>query len=154
MIHLRALIFWGLLSLTSTVLLGAEQASIVKVLPHLLDLKGRASLAPGLFQRDNYQGQLRKDPKLVSGMRFNIQWKAKGVPADELSLKVWLKTSGRSPNDPLELTAPVRGNRKWGRWSAVPYDGKLFKDNGQVLAWKVELMRGETPLATQTSFLW
>jgi hypothetical protein len=152
--RLRALIVWGLVSLTSTVLLGADQASIVKVLPHLLDLKGKASLAPGLFQRDAYQGQLRKDPKLVSGMRFNVQWKAKGIPADELVLKVRLKTSGRSPNDPLELTAPIRGNRKWGRWSSLYYDGNLFKDNGQVLAWKVELLRGETPLATQTSFLW
>jgi len=152
--RLRALIIWGLLSLTSTALLGADEASIVKVLPHLLDLKGKASLSPGLFQRDAYQSQLRKDPELVSGMRFNVQWKAKGIPADELVLKVWLKTSRRSPNDPLELTAPVRGNRKWGRWSSISYDGNLFKDNGQVLAWKVELLRGETPLATQTSFLW
>lgn len=150
----RPLIVWVLLTLTTTTLLVAEEASIVKVLPHLLDLRGRASLAPGLFQRDAYQGQLRKDPNQVSGMRFNIQWRAKGVPTKELVLKVWLKTSGRSPNDPLELTAPVDGNRRWGRWSAVPYDGKLFTDHGQVLAWKVELRRGETPLATQTSFLW
>jgi hypothetical protein len=153
-IRLRALIIWGLLSLTSGALLGADKASIVKVLPHLLDLQGKASLAPGLFQRDAYQGQLRKDPKRVSGMRFNVQWKAKGIPADELMLKVWLKTSGRSPNDPLQLTAPIRGNRKLGRWSSVYYDGKLFTDNGQVLAWKVELLHGETSLATQTSFLW
>ncbi len=152
--RLIALIVWGLLSLACTVPLRAEEASITKVLPHLLDLKGRNSLAPGLFQRDAYQGQLRKDPKLVSGMRFNVQWKAKGIPAEELVLRILLKTSGRSPNDPLELTSPVRRNRKWGRWSAVPYDGKLFQDNGQVLAWKVVLLRGETPLATQTSFLW
>lgn len=154
MIALRALIVVGLLSLTSSVLFGAEKASIVKVLPHLLDLKGKASLAPGLFQRDAYQGQLRKDPKLVSGMRFNVQWKAKGIPSDDLVIRVWLKTSGRSPNDPLELKAPVRGNRKWGHWSAVAYDGKLFQDNGQVLAWKVELLQGEKPVAAQTSFLW
>lgn len=151
---LRAVILWGLLPLISAVLVRAEEASIVKVLPHLLDLKGKASLAPGLFQRDAYQAQLRKDPKQVSGMRFNIQWKAKGVPSDELVIRVWLKTSGRNPNDPLEIKAPVRGNRKWGRWSAVAYDGKAFQDNGQVLAWKAELLRGETPLATQTSFLW
>jgi len=150
----RALIVWVLLTLTSVTHSVAKEASIVKVLPHLLDLRGRASLAPGLFQRDAYQGQLRKDPKQVSGMRFNIQWRAKGVPIKELVLKVWLKTAGRNPNDPLELTVPIRGNRRWGRWSAVPYDGKLFTDNGQVLAWKVELRRGETPLATQTSFLW
>ena len=87
-------------------------------------------------------------------MRFNIQWRARGIPAKELVLKVWLKTAGRNPNEPLELTAPIRGNRRWGRWSAVPDDGKLFTENGQVLAWKVELRRGETPLATQTSFLW
>lgn len=154
MIRLRSLIVWSLLFLSSITLLGAEQASIVKVLPHLLDQKGRASLAPGLFQRDAYQGRLRKDPSLVSGVRFNVQWKAKGIPADELVIKVWLKTSGRSPNNPLELSAPIRGNRRWGRWSTVRYDGKLFADNGQVMAWKVELRRGETPVATQTSFLW
>lgn len=154
MSRLRTLLLCVLVTLPSTALLGGDEASIVKVLPHLLDLKGRASLAPGLFQRDAYQGQLRKDPKLVSGMRFNVLWKAKGIPADELELKVWLKTSGRSPNDPLELTAPLHGTRKWGRWSSVAYDGTLFKDNGQVLAWKVELRRGETPVASQTSFLW
>ncbi len=154
MIRFRALLVCLLFSLTYAVTLGAEEATIVKVLPHLLDLRGRASLAPGLFQRDAYQGQLRKDPSQVSGMRFNIQWKAKGIPAKELVLKIWLKTAGRNPNEPLELTAPIRGNRRWGQWSAVPYDGKLFTDNGQVLAWKVELRRGETPLATQTSFLW
>lgn len=154
MILSRALIVWVLLTLTSVTHSVADEASIVKVLPHFLDLRGRASLAPGLFQRDAYQGQLRMDPKQVSGMRFNIQWKAKGIPAKELVLKVWLKTAGRNPNEPLELTAPIRGNRRWSRWSAVPYDGKLFTDNGQVLAWKVELRRGETPLATQTSFLW
>ena len=154
MTRFRSLILCGLIFLTSPILLGGDEASVIKVLPHLLDLKGRASLAPGLFQRDAYQGQLRKDPKLVSGMRFNVQWKAKGIPADELVIKVSLKTSGRSPNDPLEFTAPVRGNRKWGRWSSIAYDGQLFKDNGQVLAWKVELRRGETSVATQTSFLW
>ena len=154
MTRLRSLILCGLIFLTSPILHGGDKASIIKVLPHQLDLKGRASLAPGLFQRDAYQGQLRKDPKLVSGMRFNVQWKAKGIPADELVIKVSLKTSGRSPNDPLELTPPVRGNRKWGRWSSIAYDGQLFKDNGQVLAWKVELRRGETSVATQTSFLW
>lgn len=154
MMRLHALFFWGLLSMASTVLLVAEEVSIVKVLPHLVDLKGRTSLAPGLFPRDAYQSQLRRDTKLVSGMRFNVQWKAKGIPADELAIRVWLKTSGRKPNDPLELKAPVRGKRKWGRWSAITYDGNLFKDNGQVLAWKVELLHGDRPLAMQASFLW
>lgn len=132
---------------------GGEPA-VRKVLPHLLDHKGRISVAPGLFERDAYQRQLRENPDQVSGVRFDIQWKAKGIPEEELKLRVWVRTAKRDPHQPLQLEAPIAGNRRWGGWSSVTLQGEEYQQAGEILAWRVVLYQGEVALAEQNSFLW
>src|SRR6266487_1579977 len=71
--------------------LSAASGSVIKVLPHFLDIKGRHTITPNLFERDSYQVYLRKNPKLRSGMRFDIQWKSKGAVSNALKLKVEMR---------------------------------------------------------------
>ncbi|MBN9689837.1 MAG: hypothetical protein J0M24_06335 [Verrucomicrobia bacterium] len=111
-------------------------------------------MAPGLFERDAYQRQLRDNPSQVSGVRFDIQWKAKGIPEDELKLRVWIRTAKREPHQPLQLEAPIAGNRRWGGWSSVTLQGEEYQRAGEILAWRVVLYQGEVALAEQNSFLW
>src|SRR5438876_12384074 len=51
---------------------------VIKVLPEFLDLQGRSSLAPSLYERDAYQAVLREHPERRAGIRFYVQWKTKG----------------------------------------------------------------------------
>ena len=53
---------------------------VIKVLPHFLDLKGRAALSPSLYDRDVYQVILRDHPERRSGIRFDMQWRTKPKP--------------------------------------------------------------------------
>src|SRR5256885_6498812 len=71
----------------------AATARIIKVLPHLLDRKGRHTLSPSLYERDAYQGFLRKNPDQCSGLRFDVQWKAKRVDWSQLKLRVEIRGS-------------------------------------------------------------
>ena len=52
----------------------AATGKVIKVLPQFLDLKGRHSLSPSLYDRDAYQAQLRDTKTNISGMRFAVQW--------------------------------------------------------------------------------
>src|SRR5687767_16014534 len=54
----------------------AAEPRVIKVLTHLIDAQGRNALAPSLYERDAYQLHLRSNPALVSGMRFDVQFKA------------------------------------------------------------------------------
>ena len=69
----------------------AATGRIIKVLPHLLDLQGHHALSPSLYDRDAYQARLRQHPDLVSGIRFDVQWKAKGPMSAPLSVIVEMR---------------------------------------------------------------
>src|SRR5689334_25337849 len=64
---------------------------VIKVLPHFLDLKGRAALSPSLYDRDAYQVELRDHPEKRSGIRFDMQWKTRGAVWSDLKLRVELR---------------------------------------------------------------
>ena len=49
------------------------------MLPHYLDKEGRHTLSPSLYERDAYQAILRQNPEKRGGMRFDVQWKARGA---------------------------------------------------------------------------
>lgn len=127
---------------------------ILKVLTHLLDEQGRSSVSPGLFERDAYQQQLRENPERVSGVRFDIQWKARGHAPEQLRLRIWARTTKRDPHQPLLLESDLEGNRRWGGWSSVLLTGEPFEKAGEILAWRVVLLDGDQEIAEQKSFLW
>jgi len=60
----------------------AVTGKVVKVLPFFLDAQGRIAKSPSLFDRDVYQAYLREHTNEVSGVRFDVLWKA-GKSADE-----------------------------------------------------------------------
>ena len=58
--------------LIATVASQAAEGKIIKVLPHLLDKKGRHTLSPSLYERDAYQAKLRTHPEDISALRFDV----------------------------------------------------------------------------------
>jgi hypothetical protein len=130
---------------------GAE-AKIIKVLPHLLDRDGRHSLSPSLYERDAYQAFLRKNPNLCSGLRFDIQWKAKRAAGDQVLLRVEIR--GSKEATPVVLEQPARRNRSHSRWNSLRMDGDAYRKIGKVIAWRATVWESDQLLAEQRSFLW
>src|SRR5688572_14495371 len=94
----------------------AESAKVIKVLPHFLDLKGRHTVNPSLFDRDAYQQDLRTTPTNRSALRFDIQWKARGY--DELTLRIDLKgMRGKEPTA-TNLQQRVTSGR-FSKWTGL-----------------------------------
>ena len=130
----------------------AATARIVKVLPHLLDRAGRHTLSPGLYERDAYQVFLRKNPDQCSGLRFDVQWKAKRVDWARLKLRVEIR--GSKEATPFVLAHPVERNHWYNRWSSLTFGGESYRTAGEVIAWRATLWEGDKLLAEQKSFLW
>lgn len=131
----------------------AAEPEIVKVLPHLLDLKGRNALAPSLYERDAYQVFLRENPDEVSALRFDIQWKApKKQGAYTIKLEVRAENTGLTTPRLFEVKVPREGF--FSSWSSILLDKKTYAEIGSVIAWRASLWDGDTQLAAQESFLW
>jgi hypothetical protein len=147
-------VFIALLTLSGAVAHAAE-GRIYKVLPQYLDLKGRASLTPSLYDRDAYQAKLRKTPAERSGLSFRIQWKAKVPETEALTVKVQVR--GVAEGDlPKEITLPleVHQHHYYSHWASINLQGAEYKSFGEVTAWRVTLWDGDQLLAEQKSFLW
>ncbi len=129
-------------------------AKIIKVLPTFLDMKGRHALSPSLYERDAYQALLRKDKKLISGMRFDVQWKASSAVSEKLVLRLELRVSNAHEAKPIILEQEVSRKKRGSRWSRLIMDGEKFHETGAVLAWRATLLDAGTPAAQRTSFLW
>ena len=132
----------------------AASPRILKVLPHYLDLEGRQSVSPSLFERDAYQATLRKSPALCSGLRFDVQWKAPGVPNEAVTMRLEMRTSKKFDAKPFVKEQPVTSRGFFSRWSAVTVEGDAFKEMGEVVAWRITLWREGAQIAEQKSFLW
>ncbi len=135
--------------------LAADSAHIIKVLPHYLDEKGRHSLSPSLYERDAYQALLRNQPEKVTALRFDVNWKARGLKrSDRPVLKLELRSSQRDLSNPLVLERTVRPPRMFRAWSSLRLEGDAYRDFGQMIAWRATLWRGQEMLAELKSFLW
>jgi hypothetical protein len=131
----------------------AGDARIVKVLPHLLDAKGRQSLSPSLYERDAYQVYLREHPIEISALRFDVQWKA--LKSDQpLKLKVEVRGSKSDLSTPVAFETEVKPPQIFSKWSAITIEKKIYEQIGEIIAWKVTLWEGSEKIAEQESFLW
>ena len=150
---------WICLSLVAwlAVALSAPAATgrVLKVLPQFLDLKGRNSLTPSLYERDNYQALLLRSTNLCSGMRFHVQWKARGEASSPVKLVLELRGVARG-DYPKRLTRekPVQPGGWFSHWAEFDLLGEEYKDFGRVTAWRVTLWEGTLLLGEQKSFLW
>lgn len=133
----------------------AATGRVIKVLPQFLDLKGRNSVSPGLFERDSYQTFLRDHTNQCSGIRFAVQWKSKGAPAAPLKLQVQIHgvAHGNYPEQRV-LELPVKPGGWFSRWSSLDLTGSDYKELGKVTAWRVTLWEGTKLIGEQKSFLW
>lgn len=132
----------------------AASGKVIKVLPHLLDAQGRHTLSPSLYDRDAYQAELRKNPAKCSGVRFDIQWRARGAAKETAVLRVEMRgtAKGNIPSETkLETTVTITGT---GHWAALKLDGEKYKNFGEVTAWRVTLWSGDELIGEQKSFLW
>jgi hypothetical protein len=129
-------------------------ARVIKVLPHFLDQDGRHSLYPSLYERDAYQAFLRAHPAQQSGIRFDVQWKARGASAGNLTLRLELRFLGSDEGKPRVLEKVVKPSRWFSRWSALTLDGEEFKGLGRMTAWRAVLLDEGVVLTELKSFLW
>jgi len=132
----------------------AATGRVAKVLPHFLDLQGRHTLSPSLFDRDAYQKRLREQPELRSALRFDIHWRSRGVAPDaKMKLRVELRGIARGD---LRGTVALEqaGRPATSRWDAVLFEGEAYRAIGEVTAWRVTLWDGDQLLGEQKSFLW
>jgi hypothetical protein len=139
----------------NTMAVSGAEGRIVKVLPHFLDRDGRHELLPDLYQRDAYQFFLRTHPESRSGIRYDIQWKAKGPASTRLILRAELRgiTEGVFPRQlALEKTVVAKGRSS--RWTALTLIGEDYAQFGEVTAWRVTLWENGQLLGEQRSFLW
>jgi hypothetical protein len=137
-----------------TLPVGAAAGRVIKVLPQFLDLKGRNSISPSLYDRDAYQAYLRQHPEERSARRFYVQWKGKSDAGNTLKLRVELRgvTEGNFPRQKT-LEVEVKSS-SWSHWAELTLAGEDYKSFGEVTAWRATLWDGETLLDEQKSFLW
>ncbi len=133
---------------------GFPTGKVIKVLPHLLDAQGRHTLSPSLYDRDAYQADLRKNPAKVSGIRFDVRWKASGPAKQTAVVRVEVRgpAKGNLPSE-LRLETTVEMG-SWSHWAVLKLDGQQYKDFGEITAWRVTLWTGDELLSEQKSFLW
>ena len=133
---------------------GAAEAKIIKVLPHVLDEKGRHTLSPSLYERDAYQVHLRAHPELISALRFDIQYKGpRPAPAD-LTMRIELRGSKLGMDKSETFQAPVKPTGRFAKWAAITLSRDDYQRIGEIIAWRVTLWNGDFILAEQESFLW
>ena len=141
----------SLIVLASAIVANAESAKVIKVLPHLLDLKGRSAVHPSLFDRDAYQQELRASHTNRSAIRFDIQWKAK----DYEGLTLRIQAKGMKGKEPREET--LEQSLKPGtfsKWTGLTLSGERYQKFGDLVSWRATLLNGTNVVAEQKSFLW
>jgi hypothetical protein len=131
----------------------ADDAKILKVLPHFLDAKGRHTLSPSLYERDAYQARLRNHPELVSGLRFDVQWKPRGSKGKDLKLRLELR-GGKADSKPMTIEEKVKAKGLFTTWSKLSMSKQQFQTLGGITAWRATLWDGEKMLNESKSFLW
>lgn len=144
------------MTLGNTWPLAAATGSLLKVLPEFLDLKGRNSLSPSLYERDVYQATLREHRERRSGMRFYIQWKSREPVWEPMLVRLELRgiAQGNLPRQlTLERPVPNPGGAL-SHWVDITLSGNAYKDFGSVTAWRVTLWEGQKLVGRQQSFLW
>jgi hypothetical protein len=141
-------------SLSAAVASDTATGRIVKVLPLLLDLKGREAISPSLYDRDAYQAYLRQHTNEISTVRFDVLWKASNVGSAKLKLRVELRGVGLN-NLPRQFTLEQGVTPKYFRsWTSLVLGSADYKSFGAIVAWRVTLRSGDRMLGEQKSFLW
>lgn len=127
---------------------------VVKVLPLFLDTNNEVAPSPSLFDRDAYQAYLRRHPQDISGIRFDVDWRAHNARSAKLTLRLELRGIGAAglptQMELLRLVTP----RFFHHWTSLTLNGPAYKQFGALAAWRATLWDGRRLLGEQESFLW
>lgn len=139
------------LLLAGTTVHAGDSGKVLKVLPQYLDLKGRASLSPSLYDRDAYQAKLRANPALRSGIIFHVRWQTE----KDLTLRVEARGIVRNKQrSEVTLEQAVHKHGGFGNWTKHTITGEDFKKLETLTAWRVSLWDGQQMVSEYKSFLW
>jgi hypothetical protein len=127
---------------------------LLKVLPFFLDQQGHIANSPSLFDRDAYQAFLRINTNKISGMRFDVLWKAGKMPGEKIRIALELRGVGTNSMPRLETLETNVVPGKYRQWTMLPLAGADYKNFGTVVAWRARLWNGDQMLSEQQSFLW
>ena len=132
----------------------AGSGRVLKVLPQYLDQEGRHTIYPSLYERDAYQEYLREHPELRSGLRFAVQWRARGVEVARLRLKMELRTitGNKAQTKTIEEGSLKKGFLE--NWTGLSLAETDYRNLGELNAWRITLWEGDTLLDEYKSFLW
>jgi hypothetical protein len=127
---------------------------VVKVLPFFLDTNNAVATSPSLFDRDAYQARLRRHPDDITGIRFDVMWKAHDAHGTELTLRLELRGIGAA-GLPTQLdVAKAVTPGFFHHWTSLTLNGPAYKQFGELAAWRATLWDGNRLLGEQKSFLW
>jgi hypothetical protein len=132
----------------------AKAIRILKVLPHYLDKEGHHTVNPSHFDRDAYQFELRRNPDLRSGMRFDVLWRSVRRAPIELDLRLELRGSKAPEQAPVMVQTRASSRGGFAQWTRIPVVARDYEALGELVAWRVSLWRGDELVAEQKSFLW
>jgi hypothetical protein len=132
----------------------AVTGRVVKVLPLLLDSRGRDAISPSLYDRDAYQLYLRQHTNEISAIRFDVLWKAANARDAKLKLRVELRGVGTN-GLPCQTTLEQPVTPAFFRhWTSLTLNGTNYANFGELVAWRATLWSDDQMLAAQKSFLW
>ena len=114
-------------------------------------MTGRHSISPSLYDRDAYQAQLRRNPKLRSGLRFDVQWRS--GEKTPLKLRVEMRGSKAKESTQAVLEQTV-GQASFSKWTILALSGDEYQKFGDLAAWRATLWDGGKLISEQKSFLW
>ncbi len=149
---MRLVSFFSVLLLSAAVAFGGE-ARVIKVLPQLLDKQGRNAINPSLFDRDAYQMHLRQNTNEVSAIRFEVQYKAKGIEGP-LLLRVEIRGAKTELGKREVFETEVAAGGHFAKWGRIQFDRTTSERIGTLVAWRASLVKEGEVIATQESFLW
>ena len=132
----------------------AGDGKILKVLPQFLDLEGRNSLSPSLYERDAYQSQLAKHPEQRSALRFAVQWKGRALDWEKVKVRIEIRCVMNNTQNSRTLEAPARRKGWFSYWTDVTLKGDDYAQLGELVAWRATLWNGGQMIGEQKSFLW
>ena len=132
----------------------AVSGRVIKVLPFLVDLKGRIALSPSLYDRDAYQAQLRQHTNQVSAMRYDVQWSAKHAGDAKLQLRLELRGLGEGNTPKFKTLETEVTPGFFSHWTQFTLDGEEYRKFGAVTAWRATLWADDQMVGEHKSFLW
>lgn len=144
----------SLLAVASASAAGAATGRVVKVLPLFLDLSGRESTTPSLYDRDAYQVFLRAHAEERSAMSFDVLWKASKTADEKVKIRVELRGIGAKSMPRQAVLEQEVKPRFFRSWTSVVFRGDEYKNFGEVVAWRTTLWSGDQLIGEQKSFLW